>query len=84
MWEAARAKDLGLIDDIGHLETVIADKFGEDVKFKKLERNIIALRSGKFVIRSGQSLIISEINSTGEQNIRSQICLLYTSDAADD
>ena len=38
VWEAARAKDLGLIDDIGHLETVIADKFGEDVKFKKLER----------------------------------------------
>ena len=33
-----KRQDLGLIDDIGHLETVIADKFGEDVKFKKLER----------------------------------------------
>ena len=31
-------KDLGLIDGIGHLETVITEKFGEDVKLKKLER----------------------------------------------
>jgi len=38
VWEAARAKDLGLIDGIGHLETVITEKFGEDVKLKKLER----------------------------------------------
>ena len=38
VWEAARAKELGLIDGIGHLETVISEKFGEDVRFKKLER----------------------------------------------
>ena len=38
VWEAARAKDLGLIDGIGHLETVITEKFGEDGKLKKLER----------------------------------------------
>ena len=38
VWEAARAKDLGLIDGIGHLETIISNKFGEDVKYKKLER----------------------------------------------
>ena len=35
---SCRAKDLGLIDGIGHLETVITEKFGEDVKLKKLER----------------------------------------------
>ena len=38
VWEAARAEDLGLIDGIGHLETIISKKFGEDVKYKKLER----------------------------------------------
>ena len=42
-------------------------------ELKQLERNIIALRSGKVVIRSGQSLIISEISSTKEEDIRSQI-----------
>ena len=36
----------------------------KETEFKQLERNIIALRSGKFVIRSGQSLIISEISSS--------------------
>ena len=37
-WLANEAKDLGLIDGIGHLETIISKKFGEDVKYKKLER----------------------------------------------
>ena len=45
----------------------------KEIEFKQLQRNIIALRSGKFVIRSGQSLIISEINSTNKEDIRSQI-----------
>ena len=45
----------------------------KETEFKQLERNIIALRSGKFVIRSGQSLIISEINSSNKENIKSQI-----------
>ena len=45
----------------------------KEVEFKQLERNIIALRSGKFVIRSGQSLLISEINSTNKEDFRSQI-----------
>ncbi len=39
----------------------------------QLENNIIALRSGKVVISSGQSLFIAEINSTNEDNIKSQI-----------
>ena len=45
----------------------------KEKELKKLERNIVALRSGKFVIRSGQSLIISEITSTNPKDIRSQI-----------
>ena len=45
----------------------------KEIEFKQLQKNIIALRSGKFVIRSGQSLIISEINSTNKEDIRSQI-----------
>ena len=34
----------------------------KEVELKQLEKNIIALRSGQVVIRSGQSLIIYEIN----------------------
>jgi len=45
----------------------------KETEFKQLERNIIALRSGKFVIKSGQSLIISEVNSSDEEEIKSQI-----------
>ena len=41
----------------------------KETEFKQLERNIIALRSGKFVIRSGQSLIISEINASNIQDL---------------
>ncbi len=52
------------------LENIIVAK---EKEFKQLERNIVALRSGKFVIRSGQSLLISEINSTNEEDIKSQI-----------
>ena len=52
------------------LEKKIKDKENE---LKLLERNIIALRSGKVVIRSGQSLFIAEINSDNEEKIKSQI-----------
>ena len=52
------------------LEKKIKDK---EIEFKQLERNIIALRSKKFVIRSGQSLIIAEINSSSQEDIKSQI-----------
>ncbi len=45
----------------------------KETEFKQLERNIIALRSGKFVIRSGQSLVISEISSSSQEDIKSQI-----------
>ncbi len=45
----------------------------KEIEFKQLEKNVIALRSGKFVIRSGQSLIISEITSSNPENIKSQI-----------
>ncbi len=42
------------------LEKKIINK---EVELKQLEQNVIALRSGQFVISSGQSLIIYEINS---------------------
>ena len=45
----------------------------KESEFKQLEKNIIALRSGKFVIRSGQSLVIAEISSDSIENIKSQI-----------
>ncbi len=52
------------------LEEKIKDK---EIEFKQLERNIVALRSRKFVIRSGQSLTIAEINSSSKEDIKSQI-----------
>ncbi len=52
------------------LEQKIKNKESE---LKQLERNIFALRSGKVVIRSGQSLFIAEINFTDEENVKSQI-----------
>ncbi len=45
----------------------------KEIEFKQLEKNVIALRNGKFVIRSGQSLIISEISSSKPEEIKSQI-----------
>ncbi len=45
----------------------------KETEFKQLERNIVALRSGKFAIKSGQSLIIAEINSSSKEEIKSQI-----------
>ena len=38
VWEADRAKELGLIDGIGHLEPILREKYGQDIQFKKLER----------------------------------------------
>ena len=38
VWEAQRAKELGLIDGIGHLEPVLKERYGQDIKFKKLDR----------------------------------------------
>ena len=52
------------------LEKKIKDK---EIEFKQLERNIIALRSRRFVIRSGQSLIIAEITGSSKEDIKSQI-----------
>ena len=54
-------------------ETLENKIIAKEKEFKQLERKIIALRSGKFVIRSGQSLIISEINATNIQDMKSQI-----------
>jgi len=45
----------------------------KETGFKQLESNIIDLRSEKFVIRSGQSLIISEISSSNIEDIKSKI-----------
>ena len=53
-----------------NLEKKIKDK---ETEFKQLEKNIIALRSRKFVIGSGQSLIIAEIDSSNLEEIKSQI-----------
>ena len=58
------------------MSTSITDlnTFGiKETELKKLESSLFALRSGKVVIRSGQSLFIAEITSANEQDVRSQI-----------
>ncbi len=37
-WSGRKAKDLGLIDDIGNSEQILREKFGEDVVIKKFEK----------------------------------------------
>ena len=38
-WSGNKAKDLGLIDEIGDANQVIKEKFGEDVIIKKFEKS---------------------------------------------
>ena len=38
-WSGRKAKDLGLIDEIGNANQILKEKFGEDVVIKKFERS---------------------------------------------
>jgi serine protease SohB len=38
VWLAERAKELGLIDEIGHLVPTLKDRFGEKVKLRVIEQ----------------------------------------------
>jgi len=38
-WTGATAAELGLVDGLGDLRTVMRDRFGEDVKFRKIEEH---------------------------------------------
>ncbi len=38
VWEAERAKKLGLIDDIGTMESILETKFGDNVKYKYVNK----------------------------------------------
>ena len=38
-WSGRKAKDLGLIDEIGNVNQVLKEKFGEDVVVKKFEKS---------------------------------------------
>ena len=38
-WSGTKAKDLGLIDEIGDANQVLKEKFGEDVVIKKFEKS---------------------------------------------
>lgn len=50
-WAASEAKDLGLIDEIGELRSVLKERYGEDVKIKPVstgERGLL----GRFMART--------------------------------
>ena len=38
-WSGSKAKDLGLIDEIGDANQVLKEKFGDDVVIKKFEKS---------------------------------------------
>ena len=38
-WSGRKAKDLGLIDEIGNANQILREKFGEDVVIKKFEKS---------------------------------------------
>ena len=38
-WSGSKAKDLGLIDELGDLNQILKEKFGEDVIIKKFEKS---------------------------------------------
>ena len=38
-WSGTKAKDLGLIDEIGDVNQVLKEKFGDDVVIKKFEKS---------------------------------------------
>ena len=38
-WSGSKAKDLGLIDEVGDANQVLKEKFGEDVIIKKFEKS---------------------------------------------
>ena len=38
IWSGSKAKDLGLIDEIGDANQILKEKFGEDVIIKKFEK----------------------------------------------
>ena len=38
-WSGSKAKDLGLIDEIGDANQILKEKFGEDVIIKKFEKS---------------------------------------------
>ena len=38
-WSGSKAKDLGLIDEIGDAHQVLREKFGDDVVIKKFEKS---------------------------------------------
>ena len=56
VWDAKRAKDLGLIDGIGMMEDILEAKFGTDIKLKYINKK------KSFLSRFSSSLI-NDINS---------------------
>ena len=56
VWDAERAKKLGLIDDIGTMEDVLESKYGQDVKYKYVNKK-------KSIFSRFSSSIIDELFS---------------------
>ncbi|MDB2415298.1 S49 family peptidase [Rickettsiales bacterium] len=64
-WSGNKAKDLGLIDDISDMYSVIKNKFGKDIQFEKVEsqKGWLKKRIGVFS-ESMVEQIVAKINHT--------------------
>jgi signal peptide peptidase SppA len=63
-WAAGKAKELGLIDDIGYLHDVITEKFGKDIHIKYIsaDKSWISRRLGINLFEQIQDLLHSAID----------------------
>ena len=58
IWLAARAKELGLIDGIGHVVPVLKERFGEKTRFKEYsQKKSLSQRFGVSIAKDAISLV---------------------------
>ena len=58
IWLAARAKELGLIDGIGHVVPVLKERFGEKTRFKEYsQKKSLSQRFGVSIANDAISLV---------------------------
>ena len=72
IWSGRKAKELGLVDEIGDYYNTMKKKFGKDVKFKDFSKNNHGLSKSFFLIVEGDDMIESVIKCIDEKIIWSK------------
>lgn len=74
-WSGKRAMELGLVDELGLLENVLKDKFGEEVKLLKIQESKGWLKRKLGIEHFTQNVINSVLNILEEKLINSRFKL---------